>query len=393
MGKPYFRERDGLWVAQIELAPKPDGTRRRKYVTGKRRADVVAKQRAALQEIARMGDATTNAPTVEQWLATWHRDVASRRVRPKTAANYAHMVALITPVLGKVRIDKLSAPHVRRLHAELLDVRELSVSTVRNAHAVLRAALADAATEGLVLRNIAEIVKPPPPSRTVVNYLDADQAQALLLSVADDERAAIRWSLALIMAMRQGEALGLRADHVDLDTGTIDVEWQLQELAEPPRKGEKFVGMGDGFYLTEPKSARGERLLPMPDALWEMMRRYIPRLESDALVCGPGPVASHVDYRAWQRALKAADLPAVRLHSARHSALTLLAKLDVPDATRQRIAGHASVKVTNTIYTHAELDDARSALGKLSDLVSPRPALDAGAPPSSDIRPSLPRDQ
>lgn len=40
-----------------------------------------------------------------------------------------------------------------------------------------------------------------------------------------------KWSVALGLGLRQGEALGLRWQHVDLDAGTLMVRWQLQRLA------------------------------------------------------------------------------------------------------------------------------------------------------------------
>jgi len=39
-----------------------------------------------------------------------------------------------------------------------------------------------------------------------------------------------RWSVALALELRQGEALGLRWQYVDLDAGTLTVRWQLQRL-------------------------------------------------------------------------------------------------------------------------------------------------------------------
>lgn len=380
MGKPYFRERDQVWVVQFELPPRPDGTRRRKYVTAKKRADAVRKAREARGEIDRMGDILTNAPTVAAWLDYWLENIAAVNVRPKTLANYRHMATLIKPAIGKARIDHLTAAHIRRVAIYIQSDTEdggrgLSPTTARNAHAVLRKALNDAKVEGALRGdNMAEVVKAPEVAYHESQVLDADQALALLRSVAKDERAAIRWSLALMMAMRQGECLGLRADHVDLEAEEIIVEWQLQELDTPPRKGSKFVDLGDGFYLTVPKTSRGERRLPMPPQLAEMMRRYIPTLAPDDFICGPGPVTQSTDARRWKAALKAAGLPVVRLHEARHSSLTLLARLGVSDRVRQRIAGHASAQITNAIYTHdADAADMRDAAKRIGDALRIEP--------------------
>lgn len=380
MAKPYFRERDQTWVQQFELPPKPDGTRRRKYVTAKSKAELARKVRDVRSEIDRVGDILTNAPTVEKWLDYWLSDIAAASVRPKTLENYRYAADLIKPSIGKVRIDRLSGAHIRRMHAYIMNDEDegclgLSSTTARNAHAVLRKAINDAKAEGVMRGdNPAEVVRAPETAHHEAQVLDADQALTLLRSVAKDERAAIRWSLALMMAMRQGECLGLRADHVDLEAGEIVVEWQLQELKTRPRKGAKFRDLGNGFYLTEPKTSHGARVLPMPPQLAEMMRRFVPTLAPGDFVCGPGPVTQSADEKRWKRALAKAGLPAVRLHAARHSALTLLARLGVSDRVRQRIAGHASAQITNAIYTHdADAADLRDAAAKMGAALAIEP--------------------
>ena len=49
-----------------------------------------------------------------------------------------------------------------------------------------------------------------------------------MLAVATDDRNAARWSVALALGLRQGEALALKWDDIDLDNGTLAVRRQLQ---------------------------------------------------------------------------------------------------------------------------------------------------------------------
>ena len=50
------------------------------------------------------------------------------------------------------------------------------------------------------------------------------------LRVAADLPNGIRWALALLYGARQGEALGLTKDYVDLDVHEIRLEGQLDNL-------------------------------------------------------------------------------------------------------------------------------------------------------------------
>lgn len=374
MSKPYKRS-DGQWAQALELPRGADGKRRRKVVYSRTKSGLAEKVRKATKEVAVMGDMQTTSPTLARWMRRWMDTMLDDDLRPKTRANYEHMTGLIVAGIGGVRLNALKPSHVRALHNYVINehVRKdgktigLSRSTAGNAHRVLKVALNAALAEGLVMRNVAELVKEPRSrSASHKRYLTADESATLLASVASDRRAAIRWSLALMMAMRQGECLGLRADHVDLENGTITVQWQLQQFDDPPSDAVEWIPTSKpGYYLTEVKTAAGERVLPMPDELWEMMRRFVPDLAPDDFVCGPGPRDDSADRRAWKRALKTAGLPDVNLHSARHSTLTLLAKLGVPGHIRQRIAGHASLAVTEQVYTHADMDDMRQAIGKV----------------------------
>lgn len=327
-----------------------------------------------------MGDMVTNSPTLGRWLTRWLDEVvtgAGSEARPKTVANYRHMAILIDTAIGSVRLDALRASHVRRLHTYIMrehpqrygDGLGLSPSTAATAQRVLSKALNDAIAEGLAARNVAEQVDAPanPKSREAKRYLTADEARVLLLSVSSDKRLAIRYSLALMLGLRQGEALGLRVDHVDVDAGTVTVEWQLQRIdAAPTNMRHRHVERD--YYLTEVKTESGNRVLPMPPELAEMMAHYLNGRDGSEFVVWEGPRDARADEREWKRALADAGLPAVNLHSARHSTLTLLAKMGVRDNVRRRIAGHASAKVTSEVYTHADDEDVRNALAGMGAL-------------------------
>jgi integrase len=55
----------------------------------------------------------------------------------------------------------------------------------------------------------------------------------------------------------------------------------------------------------------------------------------------------------------------VRRTRCRHTVVSLLVELGVPPHVVPAIARHSDVKITLKIYAHTNLDDMRSALGKL----------------------------
>jgi len=59
-----------------------------------------------------------------------------------------------------VQLSKLGPDHVQRLQDSLL-AKQLSPTSVHQAHSVLHRALADAMRWGRLSRNVAELVRPP----------------------------------------------------------------------------------------------------------------------------------------------------------------------------------------------------------------------------------------
>ena len=51
-GSIKFNRAKGLYVGQVELEPGPDGKRRRKFVSAKRKGDVVAKVKEVQAAVA-----------------------------------------------------------------------------------------------------------------------------------------------------------------------------------------------------------------------------------------------------------------------------------------------------------------------------------------------------
>ena len=91
-----------------------------------------------------------------------------------------------------------------------------SPSTVLGIHATLRRALTQAEQWGLVSGNVAKLVSPPQVQGPEVRPFTLEQARAFLDAVRGD-RFEVLYELALALGLRQGEALGLTWDYVDLD--------------------------------------------------------------------------------------------------------------------------------------------------------------------------------
>ncbi|KRD36846.1 hypothetical protein ASE27_10340 [Oerskovia sp. Root918] len=397
-GALYQRASDGLWCVSVTL-PSHDGKRRRKTIASKTKEGAQAKLRALQRELARNGDLPTASPTLTQWIDRWLNQIAVKRLKPRTFDSYRGVIdRYILPSIGRIRLDKLTTAHVRQMHDYVTVTRGLSTTTALQAHRVLAKCLTDAERDGMVMRNVATLVDAPQKAVVERDALSADQAIALLRSVADDPHGAPRWSLALFAGMRQGECLGLTREFVDLESGTITVAWQLQRLTWkhgcgtktgsgwpcakaragycPSRhmnipEGQEARQVHGNLWLLRPKSRTSWRRVPMAATLWQVMRRHLESVQGDLVFTTPAglPWDPSDDWEAWGEALKQAGLPHMPLHSARHSTATLLYKLGVPEQTRMEILGHSSA-TTTAGYTHIDITMAREAMSAFDGLLA-----------------------
>ena len=137
---------------------------------------------------------------------------------------------------------------------------------------ILRAALDGAVRDGLLARNPAALIKRPGIERTEARHLDGDGVTAVLKAA---ETSRYHPALVLIAAtgLRKGEALALRWDRVDLDAGTLKVSATISRV---DRK----------LIITEPKTARSRRTVPMPSAVVSMLRKHRTEQKAERLRSG-----------------------------------------------------------------------------------------------------------
>ena len=385
-----YQRADGYWIGTIDIAPGPDGRRRRKVVSGRTQAAALEKLRKVRREVEKYGSVPTASSTLSDYLARWLTDVCAPRVKPRTLDGYRDKVRIIGEAIGRIRMDKLTPAHVRAMQKHAADGR--SSTTALHCHRVLRLALEDARREGIVLRNVADLVDAPSKAFVDHNVLSSAEAKAVLAQ-ADGDPLAARWALALLYGVRQGEALGLLWKSIDVEAGTIDLAWQLQRLtwrhgcsarpcgrkrgADCPKRhlgipaGVEARPLEGAWVLTRPK--RGKRrvvpLIPvMAAALASRAAIAAGQPNPHGLVFArPNgqPIAYTEDNKAWHALLAAAGCHDVRLHDARGTTATLLLEGGVDAHVIASILGHSDV-VTTRGYQAVNLELARKALEALA---------------------------
>ena len=380
-----YRMKDGRWRAAVSLGWK-DGKRVRKVLTGKTCGDVSERLKALLRSQQLGLPVAPEKQTVGHFLAQWLEDIAKPSVRPKTFRFYADLVNLhIAPKLGRIKLQKLSVNHVQ----SLLNDRPafgLSPRTVRHVHRTLCTALTVAVKHGLVPRNLATLADPPRAPKPDIKFLDLKQAR-LLLDTAKEHPLHALFATILSLGLRLGEALGLSWSDVDLDSGRLTIRHALQ------RVDKKCV-------LVEPKSRSSHRTVILPAVAISALRHHRANQEQRRLLAGTGwkgndwdlvfasrvgtPLSERNVLRTFKAILRRADLPNLRIHDLRHSAVAILIAQGVGARAISELIGHSAVGFTLQVYGHLMEETKRETAAKMDAALQPvaTPVATQAAPTS-----------
>lgn len=348
-----YQRADGRWVASVE-AGWVAGKRKRRTVTGHSRQQVVVKL-GRLKKALEAGVLPTTI-TVDVWLQHWLDEVCAVRLKPKTVYGYRGYVSRwITPAIGSTQLQKLRPEQVRAVYSAMRKAGQ-SDASIRQVHAILRRALVVAEREGRVLRNAAAVVEVSSKRGEPHGTLSAVDATRVI-QAATDPRTRARLVCALVLGLRQGEALGLRWADVDLQRGALRVR---QALSVVP---------GQAPTMTDPKSTASARVVPLPAGAVAELQAW--RDVSASPWVFPAADGGHnrnprADWAVWKHALEVAGVRHVPLHGARGSAASMLLAMGVPERVIADILGHANARVTQEHYLHSDEGQRLAALDGLS---------------------------
>jgi integrase len=290
--------------------------------------------------------------TTGEFLTNWVTKKHKSSIAATTYRRYASLINIhIIPALGAIKLQSITKNHVNAL---ILQMREngQSARSQQQARAVLSAAFESAMEDDLVATN--PVVK----SRTIT--IETSQIHPFtlaevktLLSKTTGVQMQARVRMAILYAMRQGEALGLQWKDVDFTKKTVFIWQQIQKI--------------EGTYqFVKLKSEDSIRTLEIDDETLAALKAHKVKQNMDRLAMGDKwddqdlvfttpigkPIDCKTDYRQWHRALAHAGLPIKRLHDARHTAATLLFDQGIDIEVIRRFMGHSSVLLTSRTYVH-----------------------------------------
>ncbi|MBQ3529570.1 MAG: site-specific integrase [Oscillospiraceae bacterium] len=348
-GKEYT-----YWEARYTAGYDPGtGKQIQRSITGKTQKEVAQKLKAATTAI---DEGTYTAPsrmTIGQWMDIWVSEYLGA-VKPRTVDLYKGVVKTrIKPGLGSVKLDALN-PHTVQNYYNGLTKEGLAPKTVKNIHGIFHKALQQAVSNGYIKTNPADACILPRPVRRELKPMDEDMISAFLRAIQDHPFADL-FTVTLFTGMREGEALGLLWDCVDLTKGTLIIDKQLQLIR----------GSGGQYQMVPTKNSKS-RSITLAASVVKMLRdvkrkqlenrlRYGPLWEDSGFVftdeLGHHLSASSV-YKSFKKVMEEIGSPETRFHDLRHSYAVVAIKSGDDIKTVQENLGHATAAFTLDVYGH-----------------------------------------
>jgi integrase len=337
---------------------------------GKRMAQAALAELVA--EVEAKGAPLSGTTTVGELLDRWLEYVTPLR-EPGTVRGYATNVCRIKPVLGQIKVAKLTAQHLDRAYRDWL-ASGLSPTTVHHCHAALSAALHQAVRWGSIPRAVTDQASPPPMRAKPNRAVDAETVRSLIATAeADHPVLAAAIVLAAITGCRRGELCGLRWSDLD-PSGVLYVQRAVKHGID---KGELIVGP------TKTHQERRVALDPLALATLANHRAKVEAwaaeaevsLDPDAYIlshdpAGKTPEKPDTITEAFRRLAKGQRVK-LRFHDLRHFSASQLVGAGVDVRTVAGRLGHADPSTTLRIYAAFFEQRDREAAAVLGALVSP----------------------
>ncbi|MFH8891256.1 tyrosine-type recombinase/integrase [Streptomyces sp. NPDC017949] len=396
--------KDGKWHGRVTVGVRDDGSPDRRHVERKTRAEVTL----AVRKLEKEREAKTvrkpgKAMTVKAWLTHWIENVAPLGVNDNTMVGYGVAVRKhLIPGLGAHRLDKLTPEHIEIFYAKM-QANGSKPATAHQVHRTFRTSLNEAVRRGHLGKNPVQLAKAPKTGDYEAEPYTVKEVQRLL-EVSGRQRNSARWAVALALGLRQGEALALQWDDVDLEGGFLVVR-RSRHRPQYAHGCSTPCGRKAGYCpekrRTNPetsvtKSRAGRRAVGLPEQLVDLLRAHRKAQDAERQAVGKrwvegdwvfpdehGRSPSHRrDWAEWKALLVEARVRDGRLHDARHTAATVLLILGVPERAVMGLMGWSTTAMAAR-YQHmvdaVRTDVARQVDGLIWKTEADRPDDDDGA--------------
>lgn len=334
----------------------------------KTEAQLRAKAKAeAIRPLNYGKDRTARNLKVGPFLLDWLEHEHKSEIVFTTYKRYKGLLTVhVVPLIGGISLAKLDKRHINSM-LKAMKAAGQSDRSRQQARAVLSKGLAAAVDEDLIAHNPVRDTKRIVVKKHIIDPLTSEEVSKVF-KAAKDSASLLRWRIALLYGLRQGECLGLRWQDINFDNATMSIRVQIQNTES-------------GRDFTDLKTELSRRDLYLDEKTLVLLAKH--RDELGLLKSSVGsswrehdlvfpnkrgvPKQSSWDSKLWHRALTEAGVTDRRLHDARHTSATLLFEEKTDIEVIRRVLGHSDIGLTSRTYVHASAEPLKRVANTLSN--------------------------
>ena len=285
------------------------------------------------------------------------------RIRPSTIAQIDHIIdSKLIPYFGNLKVTEIKPKDVVKWQNDLLAYRNPNTGEpyaktyLKKLHSVLSAIINYAVkyydlkenpvtkAGGIGLSNAEEM-----------NFWTLEEYLKFADCMMDEPFFYYCFEVLYWTGIREGELLALTFDDFNFEEKTITINKSFQIL-----NGKQIIG--------PTKTAKGNRVVNMPDRLVDEMKDYF-RMCYDKSNTRAFPTEKTRLTRAMKRGSERAGVKRIRIHDIRHSHISLLISLGFSPVDIAKRVGHESITITLR-YAHMFPDAQNQMMNKLDQLMN-----------------------
>lgn len=352
------RKRDRYYAVIYEGLDPVDGKDKKSWHpagTDRAEAETLARRLAAERDGRNdeVRSLTFGAYLIGHWLPAKKLELATSTYRSYVHKTQRH----ILPTLGRKRLRRLRPEDLERLYDAMLHptdgTRPLSPKTVYEVHLIIRGALDRAVRRGLVNRNVA--LDASAPKLTAIPKIEqkawTPEELATFLRAAAGHRLFPALWLSANTGVRRSELLGLKWSDLDAAKKRLSINRGL-------------VAVGYELHESRGKTDNSRRCINLDDTTLAVLAgwRALQAAEHAAVgIDGAGwmfttatgePIHPHTLSQTFDRIVRRAPVPVIRLHDLRHTHGSILIANGVHSKVVSERLGHAWFAFTVETYQH-----------------------------------------
>ena len=398
-GKEYT-----YWEAQVTVGYDPGtGERLRKSYTAPTKAEVRTWMQETSLAVQKKEFFEPSNATLSEWIDIWLQDYCPK-IKYQTRKHYISQCEThIKPALGAIPISELTTAQIQSFYTSLgktghtikkkdpktgriiTEQKPLAPKSIKNIHSILSRCLNTAARLKYIKFNPTSLTERPKIPKSKITPLSDEQVK-IFLSSLENEKLSDLYKLVLFSGMRKSEALGLTWDSIDLSTGKIIIDKQLQR--RPAKDG--------GYTIAPVKSDRIRDVIVSPYVISTLLHRKAEQDHDRESYQGiwsyikdehgkdvhlvftkedGTPINPKQAYLHYNKIAKSLGFDANRVHDLRHTFAVLSLENGDDYKTLQENLGHASASFTLDVYGHRSKrmqEESASRMQNFIDSIAPQ---------------------